>query len=235
MTFHPLHRVTRGAPAGAVAVLALALASCEKNPVVAPSSEPALAAAHGTSDPTATWKIPLNATGLAFQSDGRYGDGTYSVYANGVCNVSATIFATAAGSNTGDATIQTSKPSGGKCGRVFTLSYPDGYTETLPSFNNLNQLENTTYSIPIGTTAARRLILAPGSLSNNPSRCGRLLFGPNGTVGVASDSILVTRVDARTWQVQSQAAPNDLAYCENNGLSYEMPVNFVVVSSVALP
>ena len=230
-----LQRVARGAPAGLVAVLALSLAACEKNPGSAMPTEPTLEAARGATDPTATWKIPLAAAALALRSDGMNGDGTYSVYANGVCGVSATIFATTAGSNSGDATIQTSAPRSGKCGRVFTLSYPDAFTETLPSFNNLNVLENTGYAIPVGTTVQRRLIFAPGSISNNPSRCGRLLFGPNGSVGVASDSVNVTRVNASTWQVQSQAAPNDRAYCENNGQSYEMPVSFVIVSSAPLP
>lgn len=233
-----LQRVSRRAPAAAIGVLVLSLAACEKDPgapLYPAPSEPSLSAVSGPTDPTATWKIPLAAAALSLRSDGLYGDGTYSVYANGVCNVSAKIFATTAASNSGDATIQTSKPTRGKCGRTFTLSYPDAFTETVPSFNNLNVLENTTYAIPVGTTVKRRLIIAPGSLANNPSRCGRLLFGPNGSVGVASDSLLVTRVDASTWQVQSQAAPNDRAYCENNGLSYEMQVSFVIVSSAPLP
>lgn len=55
-------------------------------------------------------------------------------------------------------------------------------------------------------------------------------------VGAGSDSVLVTRLDARSWQVQSQAAPDQQrAYCENNGALYSMPVSFVVVSSANLP
>jgi hypothetical protein len=105
------------------------------------------------------------------------------------------------------------------------------------SFNNLNDLENTTYSIPIGATVNRRLVVNPGVLANNPSRCGKLFFGvgPLGDKGVGSDSVAVTRIDASTWQVQSQAAPNDRALCESNGQLYEMPVSFVVVSSYPLP
>ncbi|MEP7327271.1 MAG: hypothetical protein ABI836_15070 [Gemmatimonadota bacterium] len=184
-------------------------------------------------DPTASWLIPLTDAGLGVASDGKNSNGTHSVYANGICGVSGQIFATSAGSNTGDATIQTAK--GKNCSRRFLLRYPDGGSESVLSFNNLNVLQSTSYSIPIGSTVKRRLIVAPGSLSNNPSRCGRLLFGPNGTVGPGSDSLLVTRLDSQTWQLQSQAAPDNRAYCENNGQLYAMPVNVTIVSSVPLP
>jgi hypothetical protein len=185
--------------------------------------------------PSDTWKLPLADAGLSLKSDRQYSDGTYSVYAAGVCNVTGSIFTGEDGStnNSGDATIQTSRPSRGKCGRLFTIVYPDGFTETLASFNNLNLLENTTYAIPFGTTVMRRLVVNPGVLANNPSRCGRLLFGlgPLGDKGIGSDSVAVTRIDASTWQVQSQAAPNNLVLCENTGQLYHMQVSFVAVSS----
>ena len=185
--------------------------------------------------PSDTWKLPLADGGLSLKSDRQYSDGTYSVYSAGVCNVIGSIFTGEDGStnNSGDATIQTSLPSRGKCGRLFTIIYPDGFSETLASFANLNLLENTTYSIPVGTTAKRRLVVNPGVLANNPSRCGKLYFGigPLGEKGIGSDSVAVTRIDASTWQVQSQAAPNDLALCETNGQLYHMQVRFVAVSS----
>ena len=217
----------------------LALAACADQ-VTNPSSVASATIREsrgGPVDPTDTWKIPLADASLAVRSDHSYSDGTYSSYASGVCNVSGTIFATNAASNSGDATIQTSNATKGKCGRQFTLVYPDGFIETLISFNNLNDLENTTYSIPVGTTVNRRLVVNPGVLANNPSRCGRLFFGvgPLGEKGIGSDSVSVTRLDASTWQVQSQAAPNDRALCESNGQLYEMPVTFVVVSSYPLP
>jgi hypothetical protein len=83
----------------------------------------------------------------------------------------------------------------------------------------------------------RRLVVDTGVLPNNTSRCGKLHFGvgPLGDRGVGSDSVAVTRINASTWQVQSQPAPNDRALCENNGQLYEMPVSFVVVSSYPLP
>ena len=216
-----------------------ALAACATdNPTALRSLSSADASASrstSVSDPTATWKLPINTTGLSFKSDGQYSDGTYSSYANGVCNVSATIFATTAGSNSGDATISTGTAKGGKCLRTFVLSYPDGFSETVRSFNNLNELENTTYAIPIGATVARRLVLNPGQLQSG-TRCGKLVFGASATgAGTGSDSVMVTRVDGTTWHVQSQASPSQYAYCGNTGQLFEMPVNFVVVASRALP
>jgi hypothetical protein len=43
----------------------------------------------------------------------------------------------------------------------------------------------------------------------------------------------VTRLDAQTWQVQSHPDSN-LAYCENTGELYAMPVSLTIVASVAL-
>jgi hypothetical protein len=186
-----------------------------------------------TVDPTASWLIPLADGGLGLASDRLNGNGTYSIYASGTCGVSAMIFATTAGSSSGDATIQTAKAK--NCSRRFLLRYPDGGSESVLSFNNLNVLQNTGYAIPIGSTVKRRLILAPGSVNNNPSRCGRLLFGPNGTVGPGSDSVTVTRLDSQTWQVQSQVAPENRAYCESNGQLYSMPVSIRIISSLPLP
>jgi hypothetical protein len=206
----------------------LLVAACgEEAPTAptAPSNVDLPAPSARASDPTATWTIPAPDGVLGLSSDGQ------GAYANGVCGVSAKLFATTAGSNSGDATIQTAK--GKNCTRRFTLRYPDGATESVLSFNNLLQLQNTTYSIPVGSTAKRRLILNPGAIASNPSRCGRLLFGPNGLVGVGSDSVNVTRTSASSWQVQS--AGSNLAYCEANGALYAMPVSFTVTSSVPLP
>jgi hypothetical protein len=181
-----------------------------------------------------TWKLPLDDTGLSFKSDRQFSDAGYSVYASGVCNVSGSLFdGTGGGTNDGgDATIQTTLPSRGKCGRLFTLAYPDGHAETVASFANIRELQNTTYSIPVGTTAMRRLTINPGGVVNKGAlRCTRLFFGEFPTGGPGSDSVVVTRVDASTWRVQSQPWPDDLAYCETNGQLYHMQVSFVLVSS----
>ena len=222
-----MHRIS-----SRLSLLVVLLAGCSENAVSPATEQPVLRP--GPTDPTATWLIPLDDAGLALRSDGNatYSGGTNSVYANGVCGVSTRIFATTAGSNSGDATLQTGKAK--NCSRQFILRYPDAATESVLTVNNLNILQNTGYAIPIGTTVKRRLIVAPGALQNNPSRCGRVLFGPNGTVSPGSDSLNVTRIDAQTWQVQSHPDSN-MAYCEDTGELYAMPVSFVIVSSVALP
>ena len=214
-------------------VLGFLLAGCGEHSTLVSPDGLAPVFGKGTADPTATWKLPLADSGLNFRSDHLYSDGTSSVYANGVCNVSTTIFATSALSNSGDATLNTG--SSGRCVRHFIVAYPDGVTETLPEFINLHQIANTSYSIPIGQTVARHFGFSPAAISNTPGRCGRLIFGPNGTVAPGSDSVLVTRADASTWQVRSQAAPNDLAYCETTGQLFHMQVSFTVISSYPLP
>lgn len=185
-------------------------------------------------DPTTTWKIPLADAGLALRSDHAYSDGTYSVYADGVCNVTGTIASTTPTSS-GDAA--TRFLSRGKCGRTISLFYPDGFSENVATFNNVNGLDNTTYSISIGATALRRLVINPGVVNFTATRCGKLFFGvgPLGEKGIGTDSVLVTRIDASSWLVRSQPAPNDRALCETTGVIYEMPVSFVIIASYPLP
>jgi hypothetical protein len=184
--------------------------------------------------PTDTWKLPLDDAGLSFRSDRQYSDGTYSVYTSGICNVGGAIFDGSSGGTNdgGDATIHTILPTNGRCGRRFTLMYPDGLSETVASFANIRDLESTSYSIPIGTTAFRRLTIFPGGVFNKGTlRCSKLLLGEFPTGGPGSDSVAVTRIDESTWRVQSQPAPKDLAYCDTNGKLYHMQVSFIVVSS----
>lgn len=194
-------------------------------------------------DPSATWGIPLDDGSLAVRSDRQFGDGTYSLYTNGVCGVTTTIFATTASSPTpsGDAVLETSYPKGKSCGRTVTMVYPDGGQETLATFSNLNQLQSPEAStiIPVGQTSLRRLIIGfNATLLSNPTsgRCGRVIFGDNGQVGAGSDKLLVTRLSPTTWHVQSQPAPNNRAYCENLNTIYDnMNVDLMIVSSYPLP
>lgn len=161
--------------------------------------------------------LPLADAGLALTSDGQYGDGTYSVYANGVCGVTGTIFATTQKSNTGDAVIQTNSSTRGKsCSRTFTLRYPGGFTEAVPSFNNLRALQNTTTIIPIGATVKRLLILNPGAIVTG-SRCDRLLFGvgDNPDNGAGSDSARATRA----WRHSADHSESDIpAVCRRRSV-----------------
>jgi hypothetical protein len=207
------------------ASLALATACSEAPTAPTNINVPSVSAKPGGPvDPTATWTLPAPDGVLGFASDGQ------GAYVDGSCGVSTKIFATTAGSNSGDATIQTAK---GKCARRFTLRYPDNTSEVVLSNNNLLILQNTTYSIPLNSTVKRRLIIAPGSIASNPSRCGRILFGPNGSVSPGSDSVDVTRTSPSSWLVQSSGA--QLAYCEDLGVLYVMPVSFTITSSSPLP
>jgi hypothetical protein len=185
-------------------------------------------------DPTSIWYLPLNDAGLSFKSDHQFSNGSYSVYQAGVCNVSTNFFAMSP-SNTGDATVSTQAT--GHCARTFTLVYSDGFVETKGGFLNLRELENTTFSIPIGATVERQLHINLSNTNSTPTRCDGLIFGYGVMRDIAqgSDSVLVTRVDASTWHVFSQAPPHNLAFCSNNGLLYSMPVDFVVGSSRPLP
>jgi len=186
-------------------------------------------------DPTATWYFPLDDAALSIQSDHTYSNGTSSAYADAVCNVTTRIFATTESSNSGDATMTTNNTKG-KCARRFRIVYPDGYTDMLPIFSNLRGIENTTYSIPIGATVRRQLHF--GNIwSNVASRCIGLVwgYGVANDIAAGSDSVLVTRVDASTWHVASQPAPNNRAWCKGTGELFSMSIEFTVVSSRPLP
>ena len=220
----------------AVALCALVLSACA-NDVAQPDITPQFGKTT-VADPTTDWYFPLSATGLALVSDGKYVSGSSSVYANGVCGVTGKLFATTAASNSGDATLQTDNPASTarKCAdypRKFTLAWPDGTTELLTGFfANLGEIQNTTTSIPIGTTALKGFNMPGGA------RCGTLRFryeSRDNTRVFGADYVAVTRVDARTWDVATQPAPANRAYCDNTGELIAMPVSFRIVASYNLP
>ena len=184
-------------------------------------------------DPTATFKFPLDDAALSVKSDQLFGDATYSLYAEAVCGVHAKIFATAELSNSGDATMQTNNARyrDRKCAsypRTLTLVYTADTTETTPVFMNVRQIHNTSFHIPVGTTINRGLAI-------QTPRCEQLLWASTRQgVPIDADSVLVTRVSADTWRVQTQPAPNNRAWCLTNGATYNMNVDFTIVSSRAL-
>ncbi|HEY6829088.1 MAG TPA: hypothetical protein VI259_19645 [Gemmatimonadaceae bacterium] len=186
-------------------------------------------------DPTATFTIPLSDAGLSIRSDHLSSDGTNSVYANGVCNVSAKIFATTQFSNSGDATLSTG--TSGKCGRHITVIFPDGSSEVDGTFMNLREIENSTYSIPVGATIKRQLHVGTDQTPSSHSRCGGFVFGYGvaNNVGAGSDSVWVTRLGANTWHAYSQAPPHNLAWCKNTGQLFAMNVDLTVISNRPLP
>ena len=188
------------------------------------------------SNPTLTWAFPLDGSGLAVRSDGAYPEGGESFYRPGECGVEGTLNFV---SGTGAGTLQTDG-SGRvrKCNawpRRLSITFPDdGTVEVAAFFANLNALQTTAWFIPIGATERRSLNL---NLSLESSRCDVLRYAAiyQGTQEIAADSVNVTRVDARTWEVSSQPAPNDRAWCTTNGQSYHLPVRFRVIASRDLP
>jgi hypothetical protein len=169
--------------------------------------------------PVTTFRLPLDGTGLAVTSDGLFGDGTFSAYTEGVCGVTATIFTT----GSGDAVMQTNKPGSrdrqcASTARTWRLAYDDGFVETIPVFVNLHQIENSSFTITVGTTVKRKFGINP----TQNTRCDRLVWGEN------SDSVLVTRTATNRWEIESQPAPNDRAWCSTTGASHHMPIRFVV-------
>ena len=188
-------------------------------------------------DPTATFTIPLSDASLSIRSDRLDSDGTNSLYADGTCNVAAKIFATTqlSSSPSGDATLNTGTGSG-KCARRITVIFPDGTVEVEGTFMNLREIENTSYSIPIGATVRRQLHVGTDQTPATHSRCGGFVFGYGvaNNVGAGSDSIWVTRVDARTWHAYSDPQ-NHLAWCKNTGQLFPMTVDLTVISNRPLP
>ncbi|HWJ13500.1 MAG TPA: hypothetical protein VNS10_07140 [Gemmatimonadaceae bacterium] len=190
-------------------------------------------------DPTATFAIPLNDAGLSIRSDGLFSDGTSSLYTNGTCNIASKIFATTEQSNSGDAILNTGTTNGGggKCGRRIRVVFPDGSIEVDGTFMNLRAIENTSYAIPIGATVARQLHIGTDQTPSDHSRCGGFVFGYGvaNDVGAGSDSVWVTRIDARTWHAYSKAPPNNLAWCKNTGQLFPMTVDLTIIANRPLP
>lgn len=226
--------------AAAALLLVTACSNDIATPTRRPASQDGVAFSSVTnSNPSSTWEIPLADAGLSVKSDHQFADasGTYSMYAVGVCSFTSTMFTT----GSGDDTFGNSYPKSGKCGRTWTVTYPDGFTETLAYGGGLQVLEKIGgFTIPINGQALRHFrFAATTGASGNPvaGRCSQgLVFGPNGNnPAPGSDSVMVTRVDARTWDVHSQPAPNGRAYCIDNGQLYEMQVAFRIIASQDLP
>jgi len=188
-------------------------------------------------DPSATFLYPLSDATLSIQSDGLFSNGTYSVYANGVCGVTAKIYATAAASNSGDLTYGTFVPrtKDNTCAsypRRIRVRYPDGFSELTYTSTNVQRVENTTFQIPVGATVKRQLNMGTGE----SVRCTGIRWGANTGSSVVGDSVLVTRTALDTWHVQTQPAPNNRGVClSSSPTAYNLSVDFWVISARPLP
>ena len=89
----------RFVPASALFAAALMACSDPSSPsrATAPDLDLRLGKTVTPSNTTATVKVPLAADAFSVRSDGKFSDGTYSVYADGVCGITATIFLTGSG------------------------------------------------------------------------------------------------------------------------------------------
>ena len=190
-------------------------------------------------DPTATFLLPTADAALGLRSDGLFTSGASSVYANGVCGVKGKIFATGA-ANSGDATLQTNNPtfSDRKCAsypRKMTLAFSDGVAETIPIFMNVRQVQNTVAWIPVGATVKRAFAINP----TQRTRCDILIWSrerqSDPGVEFPGDSVLVTRMAADTWRVQTQPYPDNRAYCTTLDRSFNMSLDFTIVTNRPLP
>lgn len=218
--------------------LVLVVAACSASERVAPLDGEAMLAKTppGATDPTATFLFPIGDPALDVASDGQVSDGTNSAYANGVCGVSAKIFATEAASNSGDATLQMNNPKSKDRSciaypRKVTVKYADGVQTTGAVFMNVRHIQNTTYRMPVGVAELHGLAMT------YETRCGGLRWMSQGADGTAlgADEVFVMRLDASTWLVESQPAPNNKAYCSRTGELFNLDVRFTVKSSEALP
>jgi hypothetical protein len=149
-----------------------------------------------------------------------------------VCGVDATIFATTAASNSGDAVMQTDNPTfrDRRCAsypRKLIIDYGDGTApQATTVFVNVHDIERENVAadqIPVGGSRLRGLNITDG-------RCGGLVYHTDPAAN-GSDSVVVTRTAVDTWQVSTQPAPNDRAYCKADGKLYHIPVSFTIVSS----
>lgn len=190
-------------------VFAAGLTACgvSDSPLMPLTEEALLAKNSGPTDPTATFTFDA---GLGVQHDGN------PEYANGVCGVTAKIFATEAASNSGDATMQTNNPRAKdrNCTqRTLTIVYDANDSETGPVFMNVREIHNTNVQIPVDGFAYRMLRVNVGS------RCDGLEWA----------AVKVTRVAANEWLVESEG--DHQALCRATTAVYTIPVRFTIVSS----
>ena len=231
--------------AAAIAALTIA-AGC----ATGDNNEGTLVAPHGAAfgktpaptdpDPSVQVQFPLDDAALGLRSDHipTYVQGNVSVYADAVCGVHALMFYT----NGGDVTMQTNDS---KFGDRHCPDYPrklgivlrDDAGNVVTQYSsggiiNTRSVEATTNQIPIGSMSARSLIWGVDS------RCNSLrwtLVLADQVTPTGANQVNVTRVDARTWHVQTQPYPNDKALCLNDNHLYHVPVDFTIVADRPMP
>lgn len=175
-------------------------------------------------------------TEFVLSSDASLGlrpDSYSATYKHGVCGVNSKIFATMAASNSGDAIMHASNPKFGdrQCSaypRTLVVSY-GAVTETTSGQLLVDNLQNTTFSIPVGSTVNRAMNLAD-------TRCGGLKWRTalrDGTF-IGADSVKVTRLTARSWRVFNDGSSNR-ALCTTTGVLLNITVDFTITADRDMP
>lgn len=199
--------------------------------------------------PTSMWKLPTGtaAAGLGLVSDGRYVFDDFSVYDDGVCGVTGTIFT----DGSGDATLQTNNPrqknticqTARKMSVVYPVgdaAYPLGGRETMLVFVNVRNISNsaTTILAGYGNRVERTLSLNP----TQTERCDAWRWADAviiDGVSYTGDNVWVERVDPTTYHVYTKdrdpgpSAPvpgANKAVCTTTGQTHNLSVDLYVVS-----
>jgi len=191
---------------------AIALAGCNENSLPSDVAATEPAARYGkavtVADPSATVLIPLADSALSLKSDMAFGDETNSVYASGVCGVTARIYL----GGSGDMVMLAGNPrtADRKCTsypRKYTVFYPDGASDVVAGGTiAVEELQNAGFAIPVNSSALRGFHVSVGS-----ARCEGVHWGAR----AGGDKVLVTRTSPSTWHVTTQAYPNNQAVCKN--------------------
>jgi len=237
-----------------IAAAVCVLAGCQSDVTAPENAKAPLTLAFGKStvqNATATWKLPLDTSGLGLISDGQFSNGTSSVFDDGVCGVTTQIF-NATGSLSGDATLQTNNPGAKARGcaqypRKMSLvypvgdpQYPSGGTETMAVFLNVRNIANPTTVIPIGyaNRVQRHFAINP----TQTTRCDAWRWSSN----LSGDDVWVERMDVRTYHVYTKDRDPDpdvareyagynRAICTTTGVQHRLSVDFLIVSKQDLP
>ncbi len=207
-------------------LMAACLTACGETPSQPTTADPLLAqGGGGPANLSASFRLPLPSSPLRLRGDALFPDAGLSVYKDGKCGVTGTIFAP---NPQTDAVVQTDNPRAGdrKCAgvgssavpRKITVDYGDG-VESNPAHMNVHDLGSV-----VGTDLRFLGIGLRGT-----SRCSKLQFGgPEG-----GDMVWVTKVSSTSWHVFSQAGAATTASCVTTvgNVTYSgMTVDFTVTA-----
>lgn len=175
--------------------------------------------------------IPVSITFRDLATDNLISDGRGS-YTDGVCNISAKL------TDFDDAImnlafLKIKGPDREACGerRMYAVELDDpvdggvtGGLEVRDGTIDIGKVRNV--SLDSGVVF-RRAKLAVGRCLGEHNDGRGLRFNPDNYPG--SSYLLVERIDEDTWDVRTQPAPNDIAWCDYEGRFYHVPFQLTIV------